>query len=321
MRLTRLPTRVLLSRILVPSLGAAVFGCMQHGEQHVPFEPYLGQTPPDTTPEVFAPGIISNAGFHLHSSVAISPDGNEIYFTKIVFEPETQGTICRLTWDGSDWSGVQTAPFSGVYNDDSPVFSPDGTRLYFTSTRPVNAPGSSGNRNIWFVEKSGDGWGGPNYTGDVLNTEHSDFRLSFAGDGTIYLSSDRDDPVNGTFDIFTSHLVDGRYAKPEKMGEAVTTPVTEQIGYVAPDESHLVFYRHDRANTEETGLYISFRGPDGSWTRGVNMGERFNAPPEAVTQAASLSPDGGYLFFLRRRHEAIYWVDARAIEELEPYRR
>jgi hypothetical protein len=35
-----------------------------------------------------------------------------------------------------------------------------------------------------------------------------------------------------------------------------------------------------------------------------------------VTQAASLSPDGRYLFFLRRREEAIYWVDARIIEDL-----
>ncbi len=53
-------------------------------------------------------------------------------------------------------------------------------------------------------------------------------------------------------------------------------------------------------------------------TNGINMGALFNSPAEAVTQAASLSHDGKYLFFLRRFQEAIYWVDARMIEDLEP---
>ena len=47
------------------------------------------------------------------------------------------------------------------------------------------------------------------------------------------------------------------------------------------------------------------------------MGEMFNAPVEQITQAASLSPDGKYLFFLRRLDEAIYWVDAKAIKKLK----
>ena len=278
--------------------------------------PYLGQTPPDTVPKLFAPGIISNAGFHLHSSLAFSPNGTEVYFTRIIFEPETKGTICQMTQEGDVWSDVQTAPFSGVFNDDSPVFSPDGTRLYFTSTRPVHDNDLPDDLNIWFVERTAEGWGEPVYGGDVLNTDHSDFRLSITRDGTIYLSSDRDDFENGTFDIFTSSRIDGTYTKPRKLGQGISTPATEQIAYVAPDESHVVFYRHDRANTNETGLYISFRGNDGSWGRSLNMGERINSPPEAVTQAASISPDGRYLFFLRRRHEAVYWVGASVIEEL-----
>lgn len=43
---------------------------------------YLGQKPPGMIPEMFAPGIISKAGFHLHSCVAFSPDGKYIFFLR-----------------------------------------------------------------------------------------------------------------------------------------------------------------------------------------------------------------------------------------------
>jgi hypothetical protein len=278
-----------------------------------PEGPYLGQSPPGTTPEVFAPGIISKAGYHLHSSLAFSPDGNEICFTKIVFEPEVQGTIWCARQEGALWKEPETASFSGIYNDDSAVFSPDGKRIYFVSNRPVGESDGTGDLDIWFVEREGGGWGEPVHAGDDLNSDHCDFRLSIAADGAVYLSSDRDDPDNGTFDIFVSQPGRGGYTKPEKLGAAVNTLWTEQIAFVAPDQSYLILYRYNREEIGDTGLYVSFRGEDGRWKAARNMGASFNSPPEAITQAASLSPDGEYIFFLRRRHEAIYWVAAGTI--------
>jgi len=43
--------------------------------------PYLGQKPPGMTPEIFAPGIVSSE-HQEHSSLAFSPDGNYLFFTK-----------------------------------------------------------------------------------------------------------------------------------------------------------------------------------------------------------------------------------------------
>jgi len=132
------------------------------------------------------------------------------------------------------------------------------------------------------------------------------------------LSSDREYSGRRSFDIYKSEFINGDYSTPIKMDNAITSPVTEQIGFIAPDESYLVFYRYPPNNRQGVGLYISFRKEDGSWTRGKNMGDMFNAPQDSCTQAASLSPDGKYLFFLRRYKEAIYWVDAKVIEELKP---
>ena len=279
--------------------------------------PYLGQKPPGMVPEVFAPGIVSQTGHHLHSCVSFSPDGKEVYFTVMVFEPVRQGTIHFMKQVGSRWTKWQVAPFSGVYSDDSPAFSPDGKRLYFTSTRPVDESDETDDLNFWVVERTGSGWSEPVYAGNVFNTDYCDFRLSVSQKGTVYFSSDRDYRDGRSFDIFVSELTDGTYSDPIVMDDAITTPITEQVGFIAPDESYLVFYRYPRTHPDGVGLYISFRAEDGSWTEGKNMGDIFNAPAKSCTQAASLSPDGKYLFFLRRYDEAIYWVDAEIIEDLK----
>ena len=280
--------------------------------------PYLGQKPPGMTPEVFAPGIISKAGFHLHSSLAFSPDGKEIYFTRIVFEPLTQGTIYCLKQEGNRWTDPRIASFSGIFNDDSPTFSPDGQRLFFSSNRPLDSRDQADDLNIWYVERDGRDWRAPVQASSPINTGDSDFRCSISKNGTMYLSSDRDYRDNRSFDIFVARLLGDRYSLAKKMEEVITTRFTEQIGYIAPDESYMVYYRYTRDDPSGVGLYISFRTKDGSWTEGKNMGALFNSPPEAVTQAASLSPDGRYVFFLRRYEEAIYWVDAKVIEHLRP---
>lgn len=67
----------------------------------------------------------------------------------------------------------------------------------------------------------------------------------------------------------------------------------------------------------DSDLYISFRNEDGSWGKGINMGDTINT--EIEEGYASITPDGKYLFFNRfpeRGKADIYWVDARIIETL-----
>ena len=294
--------------LLAGFMSVLLLGCVRTDES-----PYLGRTPPGMKPEIFAPGVISKAGFHLHSCPVFSPDGNEIYFTKMVFDPVRQGTICVMKQKNGRWTGPDTASFSGEYSDDSPAFTPDGNRLYFSSVRPVNDRDETADLNFWYVEKKEGGWSEPVYAGNRLNTEHCDFRLSISQKGTIYFSTDRGCDGCGSFDIYRT---DSTLTQPVLMDDAVSSPVTEQVGFIAPDERYLIFYRYDRNQREETGLHISFRNKNGSWSPGKNMGKLFNSPPESCTQAASLSPDGKYIFFLRRYEESIYWMDSGIIETL-----
>jgi len=279
---------------------------------------YFEQKLPGMIPEVFAPGIISKTGNHFHSCVSFSPDGKEIYFTYRTYEPVIKNTIHFMKQENNKWTKPQIAPFSGKYSDDGSTFSPDGKRLYFNSSRPVDSSDNSNDLNFWYVNRTRSGWSKPVYGGDILNTDSCEFRLSIADSGTIYLSSDRDYRGRREFDIFTSEYVNSDYTVPNIMDEAITTAITEQICFVAPDERYIVFYRYNPNRLEDTGLYISFRNKNDSWSEGKNIGKLINEPTELVTQFASLSPDEKYMFFLRRYDETIYWVDTKLIEELKP---
>ena len=64
----------------------------------------------------------------------------------------------------------------------------------------------------------------------------------------------------------------------------------------------------------ESDLYISFN-KNGVWTKPFNLGPKINT--DKTEMAASVSPDGNYLFFHRGEGNEgdIYWVDFRPIKE------
>src|SRR5512145_203655 len=70
---------------------------------------YLGQTPPGSTPEIFAPDIVSVTGRYEYG-VALSPDGDEIFFTA---EDPGHGLMITRRVDG-EWTTPKVANLRGV---------------------------------------------------------------------------------------------------------------------------------------------------------------------------------------------------------------
>jgi hypothetical protein len=64
------------------SLSALLMSSASHAKDDHPVldGPYIGQTPPSLTPEVFAPGIISKE--HRDWTGRFTPDMKEYYFTR-----------------------------------------------------------------------------------------------------------------------------------------------------------------------------------------------------------------------------------------------
>ncbi|MBN2431260.1 MAG: PD40 domain-containing protein [Acidobacteria bacterium] len=293
--------------------------CPAEGEPPVP--DYLGQTPPGNLPRLFAPQVVSSAAVEF--GPAFSPDGTEMYFTRL--DPQFRGTILVMRRTTAGWTDPAPASFSGQFSDAGPAFTVDGRRLFFQSKRP--ARGTTAPRvdwQIWYVQRTENGWS------EAVDLELS--VVSAAGEwnpclvqaDTLYFNADY--PVFGGAGIYRCRLEDGHYGTPEHLGPAVNRPGTVVVEpCLPPDERFIVFYSAAGADNmspgERTGdLYVSFRRENGDWTPGRNLGGTVNSPAEE--NWPKLSPDGQYLFFCSNRavadhHPAIYWISADVIPSPE----
>ncbi len=257
--------------------------------------PYLGQTPPGNQLKQFAPGIV----YANHSTVSVSPDGNELYWGNgysILFSKLENGF----------WTKPDYVSFSGknevMFFDDVPFVSPDNKKLFFTSKRPLDSQSANSNKeNIWFVERTPSGWSQPNPVGAEVNALGLHWQVSVSNSGTLFFSGS-DQTSFGNSDIYYSRFQNGQYTKPVNLGSVINTAEGESMPYIAPDESYLIFYR---VVLQRPYLYISFKSKAGEWLQ-----------PKKVELPAYncgiVSPDGKYFFCDNR------WVSAIFIEELRP---
>ena len=276
---------------------------------------YLGMKKPGLTPEPFAPGILW-AVYNPHSSLTISPDGKEIYWTASFFSYSSK--IWFMKMKNNQWSEPEIVPFSRQYHHEGPFFSPDGSRLYFCSDRPIIKNGSiKRDLDIWFVDRTSDGWGEPKNIGSPVNTANVEEWASVSKYGTLYFNIFFLDDENAGQDIYRSRLINGQYTNPEKV-EMINTEYREGCPYITPDESYIIFCSDQPGgNSADSELYISFRKKDDSWTKGYNMGKIINM---GRTLCPGMSPDNKYLFFIHRTNgiDDFYWIDAKVIEDLKP---
>ncbi len=268
---------------------------------------YLGQAPPGVTPELFAPGIVSTSALELNA--AFTPDGNELYFTRLIDGRETVMTSRRV--DGT-WTPPEVAGFSGTYSDVDPFISRDGRRLYFSSKRPLDGSGEAKDADLWYLaRREGGSWGEPVRLGGLNTEDRDDYYTSLSDDGALYFSIF---DASGAGDIYRAKRQDGGFGPAERVEGGVSTAASEHDPFIAPDGSYLIFTSDRPGGHGSADLYISFAGPDGSWMEPRNMGESINS--SGYDFCAMLSPDGKYLFFTSGND--IYWVDAKVIAGLAP---
>lgn len=256
--------------------------------------PYLGQKLPGSTPEVFAPGIVSTAGWEV--SGVFTPDLNEFYFIRNSKENKKQEIVVFKRIDNR-W---QEAVFSA--RQGTPLFSPDGSIMHL------------GKR---YKERTAQGWSDIKSLGAPFDNL-AIMRLSASAKGTYYFDEFKRD---FTGDIRYSRWVDGKYEAPKLLGKEINSGKSFHP-FIAADESYLIFDSKRDGGYGDSDLYITYRQQDGSWGKVINLGDKINtAGWEAV---ASVTADGKYLFFNRNmtpdNHDNvdIFWVDAQFIETLRP---
>lgn len=293
--------------LLLGSLGATASRATDAGGL------YFGQTPPGDTPAVFAPGIISLEG-RFEQFLLYSPDGSQLVFS-VTNSDWSRFTLESLRRENGAWTEAAPAPFLGSRPDGLVAcFSYDMRRAFFSSMRPAAAPPA----NIWMSERRGSGWSEPTMVGPPVSSDGNEWEVSIARSGTLYFSSMRNGGY-GDLDLYRAPLVDGGYPEVENLGPVINSPAGDDLPYVAPDESYLVFGSGREGSRGGRDLYVSFR-KDGGWTEPLSLGPAINS--DGFDNYPSVSPDGKYLFFTRRKawvtdeDSDIYWVGAGVLDRL-----
>ena len=264
---------------LVAFLGVGTIGLCAE-----PFAegPYLGQTPPGSTPQVFAPGLVCHTGI-LESDGTFSADGKVFCYRR--------GSDVYLT-ENTDQGWSTPALVTGLTGEVTrPTISPDGKTLYFYSSGRLAK-----------ADRTSQGWTAQQYLGAPLTSSVWEGGFSLAVDNSFYICSWRPGGRGGC-DIWYAPYRDGTWTQAYNI-EGVNTVLNECTPGIAPDESFMVFFSNQPGGPGGKDLHLSRRLPDGSWSSPRRFGEKFNsATPRG---GAHISPDKKYLFF--SRSDDIYWV-------------
>lgn len=253
--------------------------------------PYLGQTPPGSTPEVFAPGIVSTE--HFSYGGTFTPDMKAFYFLRDSDESDrTQMVVYQNS--GDQWHLTVVSPRSG-----QPFIAPDGNTMHL------------GRR---YKERTDEGWSetkqlGPPYDDIAI------MRLTASLAGTYVFDEFGSEDSGGL--LRYSQVIDGQRQAPKPFGDHINAGTFNAHPFIAPDESYLLWDARRDEGFGGADIYVSFRQPDGAWGPAINLGDEINT--DGWDAAASVTPDGKFLFF-HRTNEAgnanIFWVDAQIIEKL-----
>ena len=298
----------------------AFLGINTIGQCTEPFAkgPYLGQIPPGSTAQVFAPGLICDTRPQMwESHGTFSTDGNTFCYLRcpIRHSPRVGGVfIIENTNQG--W----TAPklIESIRENQpsvwSPCLSPDGNSIYFT----IALLKLVYKRNLYRCDRTAHGWTVPQVLGPPLSSPAAEWGFSIAMDNSFYLASTRKGGRGGG-DVWHIPFVDNTWSQAINIA-AINTRYSDGAPGVAPDESFLVFNSVRPRGLGGADLYLSLRQSDGTWTTPRNLGPRVNSAYLDI--CPYISPDKKYLFFTRssgfdpRKHSAdIYWV---ALKEYLP---
>jgi Tol biopolymer transport system component len=253
-------------------------------------------------PRIFQPGVISTEREEYH--ITFTPDGRTAYWAvgEEFFPISRQATIVYSRRIAGEWTAPQVASFSGVYPDLDPFISPDGSRLFFSSIRPVKGQ-ERADADIWVVRREGSGWGEPTHLGPDVNGPYDELYPSVDEDRVLYFGSDRPGGFGG-WDIYRSRLVNGERRPARNLGPAINSEAWEFNPYITPDGRTLIFTGLNQPDGFGLGdLYSSVRRR-GEWQPRKNLGAPVNS--ELDEYHPSLSPDRKILYFVRHSYEP--WV-------------
>jgi Tol biopolymer transport system component len=273
---------------------------------------FLDANIPTDTPLVFGDGIISTDNYEF--AITFTPEMDEIFFTRR--KPEEDNEIYAMKLVDGKWTNPEPAFFTATEGwDFEPHISPKGDKLYFGSIRPLNDTLKPPGLYQWYSRREANGWSTPVPLEKPFIDKSIIMYLTSSENGNLYFTRGEKGDAPEDWVIYNSVMEDGQYKSINRMGSEInSTGKWIAHSYIAPDESYMIYDFKSDLGFGESDLCISFN-KNGIWTEPYNLGPKINT--DQTEMAASVSPDGKYLFFHRGgdNHGNIYWVDFKSIKE------
>ncbi len=187
--------------------------------------PAKGGTP------TLVPGV--NGPYH-DGMAAPSPDGSILIFTRsshqedkvnklLLDDSSVNNTTLYYARKGlSEWERVVEV---GLSDESSmfahPAWSPDGSRLYFSS----DMPGGKGGMDLWYIRRNGTTWELPPVNmGSMINSVGDDVFPSMKGNDTLFFASDAQITFGGLDILYTVRDSMGTWNRPYPFGLPAEQP-------------------------------------------------------------------------------------------------
>lgn len=267
---------------------------------------------PTDAPLVFGEGIISTDNYEF--AITFTPEMDEIYFTRRKNGEDNKIYTMKLI-DGK-WSNPETAFFTATEGwDFEPHINPNGDKLYFGSTRPLNDSIKSSGLYQWYSKREANGWSTPVPLEKPFLDKSIIMYLTSTENGNLYFTTGEKGDKPEDWVIYNSVKENGQYKSIKRMGKEINTSGKWIAhSYIAQNESYMIYDFKSDLGFGGSDLYISFN-KNGIWSKPYNLGPKINT--NQTEMAASVSPDGNYLFFHRGGENKgdIYWVAFKPIKE------
>lgn len=204
---------------------------------------------------------------------SLTIDGSKMIFTRRVASDED---FYESNFIDGKWSKAK--PLGGKvntnFNEGAQNISQDGQLLVFTG---CNYPEGQGSCDLYFSIKTNNGWSEPQNLGPVVNTDFWESSPSLSPDKReLYFASSRAGGYGGR-DIWVTHrMANGKWSRPENLGEAVNTSGDESCPFIHADNETLYFNSNGHTGYGMTDLFFSKKINDSSWAPAENLGYPIN---------------------------------------------